>query len=835
MRLIVIGYYDRNNFGDEQYKDSFRELLLRYLKVDEEVSLRFVSSDNVHSETVEPSDVVILGGGDILNSYFIDKIRDRFLNAPNKIIAVSVGLPYVDYLVDNSNLDIISTFFVRSVQDVPLFVEHFGRSRVMYLPDISRLLVPRVLNECTVPRPGRRRVCITLSRHFFNEMYPEHYDRVVIQLAAFLKHIIVHYKYHLLFVPFNVGFPQENDTIIHSHVIRALEDTCGVDDSNFSVPRVSNYKEAFDVIRSVDLCICSRFHACLFSVYANVPFLALHSTRKVQNLMYDISWDYYVQTKTNSALVPIDIYPEKLRLTFHKLHSNRHAARDDLERINAFLHRSIELSGRAVVDNIFPDFGSQGQSVMNRIQMIAQTVSDYISQCGYSSLAHVDDPVVKETAVKIVSYKLTNGSTDSVYNWGLYTKMFTLDYDYKTEWKWIIDDTYKSNTRLANNPRGLFNLGYMDQNDYSGVHRSGWQYVYTHVRKLHNENSGVIFDMYLDKTFHWASETCKVLGLIPYKRYWIGVIHHTFDTTFSDYNCENLFTSELFIKSLKYCRGLIVLSRDLKGKVEQRLCDIGYPHVCVHAFVHPTETNVEQWTPAKFKANTDKKIVHIGGWLRNVYWYYTQSTPDIKVAYHALDIPKKVGIKKVVLRGKENNNYFPLPDFQNRLYNALLYDTPQPLTLTPGEPRETQKLVSCNNNNTSQRLILNNWYRHFYDDTLSRVHSVEFIDYLDNAGFDKLLSCNVVCIYLVDASAVNTLVECIVRNTPIIINKLPAVVELLGERYPLYIQDDDLQKTLLMQGPRAIVKAHNYLKKLDKKIFEIEHFMKQLESICASI
>jgi hypothetical protein len=64
--------------------------------------------------------------------------------------------------------------------------------------------------------------------------------------------------------------------------------------------------------------------------------------------------------------------------------------------------------------------------------------------------------------------------------------------------------------------------------------------------------------------------------------------------------------------------------------------------------------------------------------------------------------------------------------------------------------------------------------------------NIEIIETLENSDYDTLLSENIVCIYLVDASTVNTVLECIVRNTPIIINRHPAVVELLGNDYPLF-------------------------------------------------
>ena len=58
--------------------------------------------------------------------------------------------------------------------------------------------------------------------------------------------------------------------------------------------------------------------------------------------------------------------------------------------------------------------------------------------------------------------------------------------------------------------------------------------------------------------------------------------------------------------------------------------------------------------------------------------------------------------------------------------------------------------------------------------------SVKIIDKLSNEDYDNLLTKNIVFIKLVDASAVNTIIECIVRNTPIIVNRLPATEELLG-------------------------------------------------------
>ena len=70
---------------------------------------------------------------------------------------------------------------------------------------------------------------------------------------------------------------------------------------------------------------------------------------------------------------------------------------------------------------------------------------------------------------------------------------------------------------LISNPYGLFNLNYKgtDQNDYSGCHRSGWQFVYQNIKHLHCDSSDVIMDLYLDKTFHWKAKENLDLGIIP--------------------------------------------------------------------------------------------------------------------------------------------------------------------------------------------------------------------------------------------------------------------------------------------------------------------------------
>jgi hypothetical protein len=155
-----------------------------------------------------------------------------------------------------------------------------------------------------------------------------------------------------------------------------------------------------------------------------------------------------------------------------------------------------------------------------------------------------------------------------------------------------------------------------------------------------------------------------------------------------------------------------------------------------------------------------------------------------------------------------------------------------------------QKLHTILTNNTKEhiieqncsfdKLISNNWYKHLYNDIQQKINNVKIIDYLDNDEYDTLLSQNIVYINLVDASAINTLIECIVRNTPILINKIPSVVELLGNDYPLYYENN-IDVYHILSDATNIKKAYYYIKNIPKTDFYIETFVANLIKIIKKI
>ena len=88
--------------------------------------------------------------------------------------------------------------------------------------------------------------------------------------------------------------------------------------------------------------------------------------------------------------------------------------------------------------------------------------------------------------------------------------------------------------------------------------------------------------------------------------------------------------------------------------------------------------------------------------------------------------------------------------------------------------------------------------------------SVELLGRVSDDEYDALLEDSVVFLNLRDAPANTAVVECIVRNTPILINPLPGIVEYLGEDYPFYYASMEEAEAKLQQ-PALIRETSQYL------------------------
>ncbi len=345
-----------------------------------------------------------------------------------------------------------------------------------------------------------------------------------------------------------------------------------------------------------------------------------------------------------------------------------------------------------------------------------------------------------------------------------------------------------------------------DSENFREYHRAGWAYTIgglydldcnTFYRHIHGNH--IFIDTYVDRTFHWGFDTQKTIGTIPYKNAWIGFIHHTFDETHSYYNCRNLLRNPLFIESLKYCKALIVLSKSLRSQLIYNLSKLGIYDTIIHVLYHPTEFVSNTFSMHEFIKN--KEIVQIGAWLRNPYGIYQLNTK----------------LKKKALKGKDMTLYFPPDDYIKRISRLYIGDG-------DGSRDEVLKKIFCRDSSYNKFCI------GAVEMLINHVQSVEIISHLDNDKYDELLSRTIVFLNLVDCSAVNTVVECIVRNTPVIVNRLDALEEVLGVNYPGFYETlNDAQN--ICNDIYKISEIHEYMKLLDKSRYKLDHSVNEFQKI----
>jgi hypothetical protein len=302
-------------------------------------------------------------------------------------------------------------------------------------------------------------------------------------------------------------------------------------------------------------------------------------------------------------------------------------------------------------------------------------------------------------------------------------------------------------------------------------HRGGWKLI---LEKLNDNlffsnDSNILFLDIIEIVFLWNKNKEYICN-----EQWIGFIHCTQNTPnhLNNLNINNLFNNVNFIKSLNNCKYIISLSKYVADFLEKKFRSLKL-NIKVFVIMHPVDAeNIIMFDIDNFNNNKSKSLLFIGQQLRKITSFYELNAP---------------GYNKIWLTGTNNNK-----KSMQYLNNEIKYFNLNKDTLNM--------------------------------DKVTLMYTNTFKEY------DELLSNNIVFIDLFDASANNTLLECIIRNTPIIINKVGGVVEYLGENYPLYFNNlNEVNK--LIYNKKLILEAYEYLKNMNKECFKMEYFLKEIFTI----
>jgi hypothetical protein len=845
-RILVIGYYYRKNFGDDLFEYIFKNHIFNAVEYDVTI-VNIDDFDKIINQLQEnalpPFDIVIFGGGDIINTYFfskenIDRIRKVFSSKSTKIIFYGVGISFLSTL---HLLDIGDYFYMRNKPDYEIVKYKYGKPFSFYTPDLVYKIQFSPLEDSNeIQNIG---ICFPYTWFAYNVMESNSFFT---QLCTIITNLSKTYKIHML--PFDTSQNNKNsDLILLQHFKKVINEYNEIGEQCvFYYEDTLDLNQMLQFYNKLDLMIGGRYHSIVMSIITKTPFIALHSTRKVENIQYELPSELsqlFLPLEVNDNFVPTQINTASFYDKLDYVINNNGTIKNKLQVANSNLSQQMnqmsshlktlittnaktrsgppcymsEEEKRSIIEQVLskveaslPKNGCLRTNYKTKVRKLLQNGSS-INSC-FINRRKADFSVMCKTLTEEILWIIT-GDPYGPYYYGLRENVVTQPL--LPQINWIIDDYYSRFKYKANTNVLVINKNFQE------LHRSGWQYIVNNIvlqlnDNINDTNGRLYIDTYVDKTFHWNKDFYASKGIIPYNSPWIGFIHHTFSNYNNKFNCTTLFQSPTFIQSLETCKCLIVMSHALKRQIDTKLDSMtnlqNKPQVRV--IYHPSEQTSKKFAWDKFALQQSRPVVQIGNWLRNMFSIYT------------LSIPKNSLItEKAILKNKNSENYFLPPWFFDKLEQVI-----------GSSSAENPNLDMCRLIPADMcRLNIENMHlKGMYDHLVSSENSVTVIEHLNNEEYDNLLASSIVFIHLIDASAVNTVIECILRNTPILVNPIDAVVEVLGNDYPLYYTSI-YEASKLLENFDVLQSAYNYLQTMDKSKFLISTFTSDFTNILSEI
>ena len=315
--------------------------------------------------------------------------------------------------------------------------------------------------------------------------------------------------------------------------------------------------------------------------------------------------------------------------------------------------------------------------------------------------------------------------------------------------------------------------------------------VYYHINDNNKEDIFVYYDKFnLYHIFKWYSEynefkllkgdlinnLKKKINSDIINSDWIGILHYP--EFISDMNYDSYESFENILKSNTFLESIKYCKCiiTLSKYLKDYIYNILIKHnynILIKVIYHPTDFNCKLFKYKSFIRNKKKKIIQIGFWMRKSNTIYNIESTK----YIKYWLPGGKYWKEMFCKIYDNHNEYLM--------------------------------------NKSVNIKLN----------------------LNNEEYDNLLSNNIILLDVFNSSANNTVLECIARNTPLLVCYHPAIVEYLGINYPLYFNSiKELNNIIESKNfNKKIKKSHLYLKNMNKDKFKINYYCDSFNNILNNI
>jgi ADP-ribosyl-[dinitrogen reductase] hydrolase len=310
-----------------------------------------------------------------------------------------------------------------------------------------------------------------------------------------------------------------------------------------------------------------------------------------------------------------------------------------------------------------------------------------------------------------------------------------------------------------------------------------WRPMYEMLRPYHRE-TGTLCIAALEPYFLSASRPALTAN-------WVAFSHGMVASGYTRLAADGLLDNDAFLSSLAHCLGIYVFSSAAKNWWTKTFTDmkLAIPVAVLRYPVASTEP-AKAFKMTDFLANPARMIVQVGTWGRRTLPFLVWNGSAGK-----LRLSDCLWVRKGILSTRKCSDWV----------KGIL---PGPLTETRDGDCADQ------------------FRRDLATFVQSCIDSTEKVVAQTHSAFDDLLSKNILFVNLVDASTVKIVMDALVRNCPIFVNRLPALEEVLGKNYPLfYTTEADLQSLMTVD---KIKSASIYLSQLDKTVLAPMQFVRDV-------
>jgi hypothetical protein len=835
--VLVVGNYQQTSIGDEMYKSALKQYF---------TDADFMSIDHLNNgaylneHDLSRYQCVLYGGGELNEtagtalSDFLKRVR-----IPCYAISISLERPQLSHF-----LHMFDHVVARNAEEAEIAAQEIGKENVTCLPDLCFSLMPNRklkrlhggLRDTGEERQVKIAVC--LSRTLLQRV-----DEDIKYLGHVLNTIGSALQAEFYLLAFNTN-PRENeassDIWLNDQLSREFE---GTHSKLFVVNPdiVYDYLSMCHVLSNMDFVICGRYHSVVLAMMLRKPFVVIQQSRKTSALLgeHNLSARDIGCSASSQYFDCLNAIVQNMQITPHELlpktNADVVAKAFSMELTHLISKKKRKVLNQLCIANNKSLMHSSmtfrqkmtrcGQLLSRYLKLEERELADVVSSPAYAKA--IMDKERSDSIARIITYSITENLT-SYYMWLIVSNLdpskilhqmeaINLHYTQSREREEAFD--FALDPRIQNlELRHFVDMYAFCQFDSWGSSPSGWNHVLSALHRfeanMHHRCSDVIIDTYVDRTFHWGEEVLLLAGHLPYSKPWMGFIHHSFNTSVCLYNSDDLFTKVSFRQSLPCCKGLMVMSKTMRQKMESKLRENGFGNIPVFVINYCTETPVKKFSLLEFIRNSERRVLQISAWLRNPY------------AIYELPISKwnnRLQLRKTILNGRGMSGLLS--------ENAFVHWLEQ--------QKQNGRMNAAESTGHGTQIQSNHETKKYVSGMINMLHKqtaeVEILEKVTPKYMDELLSSNVVFLHLIDAASVNPVMECIVRNTPFIVNRLPALEEVLGKHYPGFYEDFN-HAAYLAENLTSIVKIHMYLKwRVSKRAFKqmtfARRFRKALDTL----